>query len=149
MTNATKLRYYMFMNKAIGLLKQKGARLTQTRQFVIDILEQRHLPMTELEIRELLAKKGKVVNKTTTYRELIVLSGYGIIHQVDFGDGKIRYELAGHHHHHLVCTDCGEVKDIEVKHDVGNIEKRVLTEQKFKITRHSLEFFGLCKNCNN
>ena len=121
--------------------------MTETRLRLLSIFNKCQLPIAEPEIREKLGKLGRTVNKTTVYRELVSLGRFGVITPVDFGDGKIRYELSGDHHHHLVCVDCRKVEDVEVKHNFTNVEKSVSKNNGFKITRHSLEFFGLCQKC--
>ena len=130
-------------------LKAQGARLTQTRKLLISFLEKHRLPVSESEIRTNLAARGRVVNKTTTYRELASLVKFHVLQTVDFGDGKVRYELAGAHHHHLVCESCFSVQDIRVNYDIERIEKLAKKEKNFLVKRHSLEFFGLCKACKN
>lgn len=83
------------------------------------------------------------VNKTTIYRELPKMIADGSVVEVDFGDGKKRYELAkSDHHHHAICTKCNLVKDVKVD------ERYLFPKVKgFSLIRHSVEFFGLCENC--
>jgi len=52
------------------------------------------------------------------------------------------------HHHHIVCEQCGALEDIENCNQVS-LQKEILKHSKsFKvINSHSLEFFGICKNC--
>ena len=85
-------------------------------------------------------------NKTTLYRELDWFVAQGLIIEVEFGDGKKRYEVASrNHHHHLVCKTCGKIEDVEVDEKVllANIKNKT----RFQINNHSLEFFGKCVNC--
>ena len=49
-------------------------------------------------------------------------------------------------HHHLICTRCNAV--IEVEDDLlEELEDRIGKEYEFKIVDHSLQFFGICKQC--
>jgi Fur family transcriptional regulator, ferric uptake regulator len=132
----------------IEQLRKQGSRITKARGLLLDILQKNHLPLTETELRMRLAKLGASVNKTTVYRELFYLIEKNVIKSIDFGDGKKRYEInSGDHHHHLVCVSCNKVDDIQVENDVSNIEKKIIKLKQFKITNHSLEFFGVCNNC--
>ena len=61
-----------------------------------------------------------------------------------------RYELVHedelHRHHHLICTKCGKV--IEVEGDLlENLEAKIEKQYNFKINDHSVKFFGICENC--
>ncbi|MDE2311814.1 MAG: transcriptional repressor [Patescibacteria group bacterium] len=134
------------MANCLDQLKRDGAKMTKTRRLLVELFERCRLPLSETEIRQALAARGRPVNKTTVYRELAALIARGLVQQVDFGDRKLRFELAGHHHH-LVCTGCRKVQDIHVRHDTGRIERLAKAQKHFIIRRHSLEFFGLCQAC--
>jgi Fur family ferric uptake transcriptional regulator len=133
------------MHHILEKLKEHRAKLTKARKLLINIFQAHHLPLTEAEIRAKLK-----VNKTTVYRELELFSNLGIVKEVFFGDGKKRFELNLHnHHHHLICTNCEKVEDIFVHKDVEHVEQKIRKLKNFVIKNHSLEFFGLCKNCSN
>ena len=104
------------------------------------LLEKSEYPIS---VPEILSKVK--ANKTTIYRELDEFLTKGVIGEVEFGDGKKRYELKSHgHHHHLVCKNCGKIEDVEID------EKRLLkgiNNSNFLIENHSIEFFGKCANC--
>ncbi len=101
-------------------------------------------PLTAEEVRARVAD----VDLVTVYRTLQSLHAAELAHEVRFKDGVMRYELSGGHHHHLVCTDCGVVEELEAC-DVEPLEKKVLKNSRgFKtISEHALEFFGLCNKC--
>lgn len=50
----------------------------------------------------------------TVYRTLEFLAKNGLVRPTQAGNGHLRYELAEHEHHHLVCRICGG--EVEVKH---------------------------------
>ena len=131
----------------IQALQTEGFRITKARALTIAIFQSHHLPITELELRRQLAKKGIRVNKSTVYRELEFLLSREIVIEVNFGDGKKRYELNGRHHHHIICTNCKKVDDIHIANDLSAVEKKIQKQKKFKVQSHALEFFGLCSSC--
>jgi Fur family ferric uptake transcriptional regulator len=123
------------------------ARDTRARLTLLEVLKADRRPLTELELRAALAKRHIRVNKTTIYRQLAQFKEQGQVRTVDFGDRKQRFELNVDHHHHLVCTSCQSVDEIHVADDVSQMERKIRKDKKFKILDHSLEFFGLCQNC--
>jgi len=132
----------------LSKLKKTGSKITKTRTLLVKIFQPDRLPLTELEIRDRLSKAGTKVNKTTVYRELAHLKKNKFISEIEFGDGKKRYELdSGKHHHHLVCTACNKIDEIYADNDIGLIEKQIVQQKRFKIQSHSLEFFGVCESC--
>lgn len=104
-------------------------------------------PVSALEIQKKLLQKKITANKTTVYRELSFLKKQNIILELQFGDRTKRYELISTHHHHIICTNCDKVEDVELKKDLATAEKMIAKNKKFAMIRHSLEFYGVCRAC--
>jgi Fur family transcriptional regulator, ferric uptake regulator len=129
-------------------LKKEGFKITKIRLGIIDIFLKRDFPIAASDLIESFDLLKIPVNKTTIYRELDFLQERQIIKEVEFGEGKKRYELEDlNHHHHLVCLKCKRVQDIEVKINLQKEEKRIEKRKRFKIRNHNLEFFGYCSDC--
>ncbi len=125
------------------LLKESNLKNTKVRREIFQIFGDTDNPIDALEFTEKIK-----VNKTSIYRELKILLAKGLILEIDFGDGKKRYELSSlDHHHHLICTSCKSVSDVQLKQDLSSEEERIEKEESFKVQRHNLEFFGLCAGC--
>lgn len=126
-------------------LKKRGLRQSRIRKLLVDIFSNASQPISAVNILE----EYKVpANKTTIYRELYRLVDQKILREIDFGDGVKRYELSrGTHHHHIICINCRKTDDVELEIDVEAEQDRIEKMTGFKIKDHSLEFFGLCKNC--
>lgn len=129
-------------------LQNNGHRMTRARAALIDIFSEKHTPLSATQLQTLLAKKGIEVNKTTIYREIDFLIQQSTIHTVAFDDNTTRYELASHdHHHHIQCTECGNVIDLPLQDELAEIERNIRKTTGFTIKKHALEFFGLCPQC--
>lgn len=127
------------------LLKEKGLKTTTARIAVIDHLEKQDNPIDVLSIVESLNNQA---DQATVYRTLEVLTEKGIVSRVEIGEGKYRYELQKDDHHHLVCSNCGNISDIEDKY-MEKIEKEIREKKGFLVKSHSLEFFGVCRSCQS
>jgi len=119
---------------------------TPARLAIIKFLENSKLPVDAEEILQMLRIKNLDTNKVTVYRNLDYFLKKGIIDRVEFGEGKYRYEIKINHHHHLICTNCGKVEDVDGE-VLKKIEEEFYQNKKFLVKNHSLEFFGLCANC--
>src|ERR1019366_6604572 len=128
-----------------GRLRQQARKITGPRAAILEILRQHPHPLTNREIFAALPK-GQC-NLATIYRAMHLLEEMGMVKRFDFGDGAARFELVGEgddgHHHHLVCTRCAEVVEIEECFSSA-IESRIAVANGFKGVTHKLEFFGLC-----
>ncbi|MFN7661413.1 MAG: transcriptional repressor, partial [Dolichospermum sp.] len=50
--------------------------------------------------------------------------------------------------HHLTCLQCGISIPID-QCPVHELERQLQTSHEFKVFYHTLEFFGLCKQCKS
>jgi Fur family transcriptional regulator, ferric uptake regulator len=131
-----------------GRLRQQARKITGPRAAILEILRQHPHPLTNRDIFDTLPK-GQC-DLATIYRAMHLLEEMGMVKRFDFGDGTARFELVGEgedgHHHHLVCTRCSEVIEIEECFP-NEIEKRIAAANGFKGVSHKLEFFGICPAC--
>lgn len=145
MQYATKLHIIGYMN-AKNLLRSYAISPTAHRIEVLEIIRSAKKPVDSAEVLSSLAKKAILIDRVTVFRILNLLVEKGVVNQLEFNEGKSRYELASQHHHHLICTDCGKVSCIEVC-GLHELEQNIEHENRFTITSHRLEFFGQCDTC--
>lgn len=132
------------MNKQ-KTLHDKGLKTTSARIAVLSLLEKQKNPTDVLSIVENLNNQA---DQATVYRIVDLLTKKGIISRLEFGEGKYRYELQKSHHHHLICENCGGIEDVEGDY-INEIENEIRHKKGFLVKSHSLEFFGICKNCQH
>lgn len=128
-------------------LREDGHRLTKTRTEVVKLLYVEQKPIAASDVQALLRQRGIDVNKTTIYRELDFLVQKHYIQEIWLNDGCTYYECISNHHHHLICTVCKGIDDIVLQNEFVQEERRIEREMQFKISHHSLEFFGVCARC--
>lgn len=129
------------------LLVEHGYRLTPGRIALLVFLRKTSKPITASDIQKKIDHK---MDKVTLYRALEDFVSSKIIEKVNLQDNVSYYEFhhSNHHHHHIVCEKCGTIEDIEICNE-SSLQKEALKHSMvFKnINSHSLEFFGICKNC--
>jgi Fur family ferric uptake transcriptional regulator len=129
-------------------LRQKARRITGPRLAILRLLAERHSPMSSKDLFARLDNGG--CNLATIYRSLHLLEDLGLVKRFDFGDNIARYELvtseADEHHHHLVCTECSGVVEIDDCFP-EELERKISRRNGFKSVTHKLEFFGVCPRC--
>ena len=86
------------------------------------------------------------VSLGTVYRNLRLLQERGEILELAFNGGSSRFDGTSHNHYHFRCMKCGQVFDIDEKVD-RKLDERIARKTGFKISRHQLEFRGLCQEC--
>lgn len=82
----------------------------------------------------------------TVYRNLNTLIEQKLIQKLPLEDGTDRFEATIAPHYHLICERCGSVLDFTMPHPI-DINRNTEKLSGFKVTRHRIDFFGLCKKC--
>ena len=88
------------------------------------------------------------------YRNLAALEQAGVVRRVltdeEFGRYELTEELTGHHHH-LVCSNCGAVEDVDFAPGFEETLESQLAELAdrtgFSTVSHRLDLIGLCRAC--
>jgi Fe2+ or Zn2+ uptake regulation protein len=136
------------MGKHTETLRRKGRTATRGREGILRILEDAPLPLSPRDIRELFPDPKP--DAATVYRNLALLSSLGLVRSVALHERSRRYEAAadGIHRHRVVCRDCGRIEAFQAMAcDLSGIEADIRRRLGFKVTDHSLEFFGSCPDC--
>ena len=144
------------MDYSRKILTDRRVSITNPRIIVLEELLASKNPLTIDELQKKLKNK---VAKSTLYRVLNDLKKIQILNEFSTPDNLTVVELILEddiHHHHLFCSDCGEIIDIEMGDEfektLSEEIKRIEKNFNFSIEDHRLELFGkcteLCKNCN-
>lgn len=132
-------------------LRDAEQRYTRGRRALVEVLEAATRPLT---IQEILAR-DKALAQSSAYRNLVILEHTGVVHRVVSTDEYARFELAehltDHHHHHLICSQCGQVADFtvapEVEEALAAALGRAAEGAGFVATDHRLDLIGQCRRC--
>lgn len=132
-------------------LRAADQRYTPARRRLVDALAANGDPMT---LPELIAADRSLA-QSSAYRNLAVLEQVGAVTRIVATGDHASYELAedltGHHHHHLVCSGCGDVSDFALDADVEAELERVLAraarKARYAVEHHRLDLVGRCNTC--
>jgi Fur family transcriptional regulator, ferric uptake regulator len=132
-------------------LATAGHRSTKGRRQVLAAMENLTAP---LSVTELQTKVGPSVPLSSLYRIISDLVEAKVLIKLEFAEGFARFELdegLADHHHHLVCTECGSVTDLEfvdLEVTLESTAKSIKRRTGFMVASHRLDFFGLCSACS-
>lgn len=136
------------MEDYVAVLRHRGYKITPQRRAVIDALCGCPDFSTAQQILEYIKVKSPDMSLDTVYRNLALFAEIGIVAEINTRgkDGNVFELIKKHHHHHLVCVGCGKMECL----DFCPLHPEDLTKAEangFKITSHSLEFYGYCREC--
>jgi Fur family ferric uptake transcriptional regulator len=133
--------------RILATLRRHGFKLTPQRRAVIRIIASTPDHPTPAALYERARQAYPNVGLVTIYRTLDLLSRLELICELHAGGSCRSYTISTpEHHHHLICSDCGEVIDF-TGYDLTELEQRLRRETGFEIEGHLLEFIGRCRAC--
>src|SRR3990172_9979492 len=96
---------------------------------------------------ESLASTLEARGRATVFRTIRLLTERGVVCRVLLEDGSLHYRLSRRgHHHHLVCLNCGGVRDLD-ECAVGDLVRELSRASGYEIEGHWLEVYGRCASC--
>lgn len=133
---------------ARNLLSENGINKTKGK---IKILQEISQSPTPLSVTEIHSKMQDSCDVSTVFRSVSQFKEKNLIREVNLDEGFFRYEMSSlekglHHHHHVRCRVCGDIKNID-KCDLALFEKAI-AKLGFKEMEHKLEFTGVCSFCS-
>lgn len=96
-------------------IRASGGRVTQSRRMVVArIVEGGDHHVTAPDLIDAMRDVDPDFHESTVYRVLERLTELEVVEQVNVRSGVTIFHLVqDHHHHHLVCTDCGSVTETD------------------------------------
>ncbi len=132
-------------------LAAQEQRYTNNRRQLVDILVQTDGPVTIADILD----QGNDLAQSSAYRNLVILEDAGVVHRIITSDDHARFELTeavtGHHHHHLICEQCGRIFDVmlspQLEHELDRCLDAEADRLGFQGDHHRVDLIGRCRTC--
>ena len=132
----------------IASLREQGFRLTPQRLAILEVLKNAQGHLTPTEIYQQVSPTMPGMTETTVYRTLDFLARQNLVLVAHLGKGQLVYEYAENDHHHLICSQCGNM--VEIEHEqLKDLYQQLSKDTGFQIHSIHTTFFGLCPGCLN
>jgi Fur family ferric uptake transcriptional regulator len=129
------------------LLRTHGVRVTGQRLEVLEELAQERDDVTAQVLWRRLRERGSQTGLATVYRTLSLLHEKGVIDALSHHGTELCYRLCNDtHHHHMVCSSCHRVVEIDSCGLDGWLAD-IAARHDFSVTGHTVEITGLCGSC--
>jgi Fur family ferric uptake transcriptional regulator len=119
---------------------------TRSQEKILSLLKSINQGISAQDIYVELRNRNQNMGLATVYRSLETLKLEGLVQLRTLANGEALYSLAKRDKHHLTCLQCGTSITIS-QCPAHDLEKQLQKVHKFKIFYHTLEFFGLCTQC--
>lgn len=137
--------------KIYAVFDQECRRNTRPRRMIAERLVELAKSGGDFSMDDLwqdLRQRDPRLGRATVYRSVEMLVNAGLLDRVEFADGTHHYRVCGRdeHHHHLTCTICRCVVDIDVCIPAEQFAA-LSAKTNFTIDGHSITLFGRCAVC--
>jgi Fur family transcriptional regulator, ferric uptake regulator len=119
---------------------------TRSQERILNLLNNLKQGISAQNIYVELRKINQNMGLATVYRSLEALKLEGLVQVRTLANGEAVYSLIKQDKHHLTCLQCGVSIPIH-QCPVHELENQLQTSHQFKVFYHTLEFFGLCNQC--
>lgn len=132
---------------AADRLTAAGERVTRQRLLVANALAGSGRRLTADQLYRSLRRQVPGIGRATVFRTLETLVEAGVARRLEL-DGHVYAYVAclPAHHHHIACTRCGLVEEIDEAY-VTPIAQRLALDMGFEIDDARLDFYGRCAAC--
>jgi Fur family ferric uptake transcriptional regulator len=119
---------------------------TRSQERILLLLKSLNRAISAQDIYVELRNRSQTLGLATVYRSLEALKLEGVVQVRPLANGEALYSLIQEDRHHLTCLQCGTSVPINGC-PVHELESQLHQSYQFKIFYHTLEFFGLCTQC--
>jgi Fe2+ or Zn2+ uptake regulation protein len=126
-------------------LRERGMRVTPQRVVLHRALRELDRHVTADELLESVTDRLPNVSLPTIYATLDLLEDLGMVRRVQRA-GTTLFDPRTESHHHLICTRCGAIEDLDSDLDTAKLE-RAAARQGFEHDRIEAVVLGRCAQC--
>lgn len=132
----------------INILKEKHINVTEQRISVLEFLYLDESHPTAEEIYYAMLKTDDKVARATVYNTINVFEEKGLIRVVGFNENVKRYDLYLEEHAHFICNYCQNIFDVEIPVILRDPKIFDLPDN-VEVESQSIIIRGKCSNCVN
>ena len=133
------------------LCGRTGIAVTHQRQVLYEVMQGMEGHPSPEEVYARVRKRIPSISLATVYKNLHLFIECGIFREVSFHHGSLRVEMNDRPHHHLVCTTCRAIADVEEEELGAVIHRSGQTPEKlpggFLAERFAIDILGRCVAC--
>jgi len=122
-----------------------GLTATHQRQVLYEVMQTMPGHPSPEEVYARVKKRIPAISLATVYKNIHLFVETGVLKELSMHHGSLRVEL-NDFHHHMVCSHCKAITDIEEK-DLGVLPALQKLPGGFRMERYSIDVIGICAAC--
>jgi Fur family zinc uptake transcriptional regulator len=146
-------RIDLTLDKAHDICARHGARLTDKRRRVLQVVLESAEPLSAYQIADVYRDHfGKTLSVMSVYRMLNFLKENELVHRLETTNQYLPCSHISCQHAHevpqfLICESCRSVDEVGIRKEILNELSANIEDTGFSLARQQFEFRGICRNC--
>lgn len=128
-------------------LRERGQRVTTQRLVLHRLLRELDRHVSAEELARLAAPDLPGLSLPTVYATLDLFEELGVLKRVSQAGGPTLYDPRAEPHHHLRCSRCGRLEDLDTPIDT-KAALRAAKRAGYAPERAEITVVGLCRDCS-
>ncbi|MFX0075827.1 MAG: Fur family transcriptional regulator [Candidatus Hermodarchaeota archaeon] len=131
----------------IEFLREKGLKVTSQRLAIFNFILSRKDHPTAEQIYQKIRKEYPTISLGTVYKNLHLLKELGLIHELGFNEGSVRYDPDVNLHVNMVCSNCGKISDYKSER-LEKLWNSLISDLGIKPSGQRIDIYYKCEECN-
>jgi Fur family peroxide stress response transcriptional regulator len=131
----------------IARLKEWDYRLTPQRVVLVRLIASSKEHPNAAQLYEQIKARFPTMSLATVYKTLDLLKELDEVLEIGLHGDNHFDAIRPYPHPHLICTSCQKIYDGELETPVQALVNEMEQVFGFQISRHQLNFYGLCPDC--
>ncbi len=123
--------------------------MTHQRQVLFETMQRMPGHPSPEEVYASVKERIPSISLATVYKNIHLFVESGVLRELSMHHGTLRVEMNDRPHHHLVCSVCKHVMDVEDDElgMAGGLSASSRLPNGFMVERLSLDVIGVCPDC--
>ena len=131
-----------------ALCAQHGIAVTHQRQVLYEVMRGMDGHPSPEEIYARVKRRVPAISLATVYKNIHLFVESGVLREVSLHHGSRRVEMNEAHHHHMVCSRCKSISDVDAT-ELGLPAERKELPGGFLVERYAVDVIGICARCQS
>ncbi len=128
------------------LCAMHGITVTHQRQVLFEVMQSIPGHPSPEEVYERVQVRIPSISLATVYKNIHMFIASGLFREVSLHHGSLRVEMNDRPHHHMVCTRCKAIFDLN-EEELGELAQPHRLPNGFVAERYSVDVLGRCAEC--
>ena len=128
------------------LCAEHGIAVTHQRQVLYEAMLAMDGHPSPEEVYARVRRKIPAISLATVYKNIHLFVESGVLREVSLHHGSQRVEVHDGEHHHMVCSKCKSITDVQAE-ELGLPAQKKKLRGGFLVERYAVDVIGVCAKC--